>query len=71
MDTKNVYPLELILRHSIGKKGHVTSAFHNSEILISEGAIKLVISVDSPNYPKSAVREAIKEICLKAVQYYD
>ena len=70
MDTDNVYPLELVLKHSIGKNGHVRNVLHSNEILLTEGAIRIVINVDSPNYPKEMVREAVQEICLKAIQYY-
>lgn len=70
MSTENTYPVELTLNNTIGN-GWVRSAENKKEIILSDGAIEMNIKINAPDYPKDKVRDAVKEICLKAVQYYD
>ncbi len=63
-------PSRTYLKNTIGN-GWVMSAESKKEIILSDGAIEMNIKVNAPDYPKDKVREAVKEICQKAVQYYD
>lgn len=41
-----------------------------SILMDARGAIKLTLTVNNCDYPKEQVEKAIKEICLKALEYY-
>lgn len=70
MSCKNIYPQQLCLKHSI-EEGYVVSELDGKTLIDSRGAITLNISIDSCDYPKENVHEAVREICLKAVEYFD
>ena len=67
---KNMYPLDITLKNSIAD-GAVRSTLYPTELLETDGAITLRITVNSSNYPKAEVRNAVKEICQKVVEYFD
>lgn len=69
MNCKNVYPQQLCLKHTIGD-GYVASGLDGKTLIDSKGAITLKISIDSCDYPKEKVHEAVREICSKAVEYF-
>lgn len=64
-----MYPVELKLIEDIGDGGLIKK--DNENVLIgTSGAITLQISIRREDYPKEAVREKLKEIFAKAVEYY-
>ncbi|WP_115716732.1 hypothetical protein [Amedibacterium intestinale] len=66
---ENVYPTEIKLKHSINE-GLVEDCKEKNKFYHSKDSIELVLKIDNSNYPKDKVKEAVKEICQKAVEYF-
>lgn len=65
----NLYPKSVKIVGDIAN-GKVLSAKEKGVILNGNGAIEISILVDSSDYPKEDVYQAVKEISLKAAEYF-
>lgn len=65
----NNYPTQIELCHSVNE-GVAQNVMDESILMDARGAIKLTLTVNNCDYPKEQVEKAIKEICLKALEYY-
>lgn len=65
---ENLYPLRLELSHAVN--GGITVNNLSGNLITSTYAVKFIIEIDDPSYPKGQVYQAVKEICQKAVEYY-
>lgn len=63
------YPIRIELKGDIGG-GMVRSTRNECEVRDSRGAVTLKIEVNSNDYPREKVEEAIKEICQTVVECY-
>lgn len=66
---REVYPLYIKVCGDI-EKGKVLASKGGNTIIDSYGAITIEITVNSADYPKDKVYEAVKKIALKAAEYY-
>lgn len=66
---EKIYPLDILVVGDIGN-GMALSTKKENTLLDSFGAVKIRITINSHDYPKKEVREAIREIALKAVECY-
>lgn len=66
---ENLYPVEIKLKHTL-ENGFVKRASNERCIEGSVGVVTMSININSCDYPKESVSEAVRDLCEKVLEHF-